>query len=191
MTPTYIDEATGSDATGDGSQNAPYKTVAYVLAQHDADATNQLELLVRKDGDTPYDKPSDSSLKKAKKGADGLRKKAAKATEVATREAKERTEADKRLEESRKIVLVEDETLPKAIKASSGLPDDTCAFELISTSTRHDRRRSTSWRACAGKGCVWRVGCTDCVSRRVLCLSCFAMVPDIFKQSSLANAYVE
>ena len=55
-------EAAGSDETGNGSQNAPYKSVAYVLAQHDADAANQLELPMRKDGVTSYDKPSDPSL---------------------------------------------------------------------------------------------------------------------------------
>ncbi|KAH8115169.1 asparaginyl-tRNA synthetase [Phellopilus nigrolimitatus] len=114
MAPICIDEATGSDEVGTGTQNAPYKTLAYALFKHDA---LDLELQVRKDAATPFDKPTDSSLKKAKKGADGLRKKAAKATEIAEREAKERAEADKKLEESKKIVLVEDESLPKATKA--------------------------------------------------------------------------
>ena len=69
-----------------------------------------------RDGDAPYDKPSDSSLKKAKKGADGLRKKAARAAEVAARETKERADQEKKIEESKKIVLVEDASLPKAKK---------------------------------------------------------------------------
>lgn len=115
MASVFIDEATGSDETGTGTQNAPYKTLAYALFKHD---TPDVQLQTRKDGEAPYDKPTDSSLKKAKKNADGLRKKAAKAAEIAEREAKERAEAHKRLEESKKIVLVEDESLPKAVKVS-------------------------------------------------------------------------
>ncbi|EJD08142.1 asparaginyl-tRNA synthetase [Fomitiporia mediterranea MF3/22] len=114
MASIYIDEATGSDESGSGTQNAPYKTLAYALFKHDSP---DVQLQIRKDSETPYDKPTDSSLKKAKKNADGLRKKAAKAAEIAEREARERAEADKRLEESKKIVLVEDASLPKAIKA--------------------------------------------------------------------------
>jgi asparaginyl-tRNA synthetase len=113
MSETYIDETAGDDESGSGTQNAPYKSLAYALFKHDGPDT---QLLIRKDAETPYDKPTDSSLKKAKKGADGLRKKAAKAAEIAEREAKEREEADKRLEESKKIVLVEDETLPASTK---------------------------------------------------------------------------
>ena len=131
MAPIYIDEATGNDEAGDGTQNAPYKTLAYALAQHDAEAANQLELLVRKDGGAPYDKPSDSSLKKAKKGADGLRKKAAKAAEVAAREAKERADQEKKIEESKKIVLVEDESLPKAKRVRRAFLRATSEMKLI------------------------------------------------------------
>ncbi|KAI5123832.1 hypothetical protein M0805_009124 [Coniferiporia weirii] len=113
----YIDEATGNDEAGSGTQNAPYKTLAYALFKHDSVADTVVQLHVRKDAETPFEKPTDSALKKAKKGADGLRKKAAKAAEVAEREARDRAEADKKLEESKKIVLVEDESLPKPTRA--------------------------------------------------------------------------
>lgn len=113
MAQIYIDEAAGSDESGTGTQNAPYKTLAYALFQHEG---SDVELQVRKDAETPFDKPSDSSLKKAKKGADGLRKKQLKEAENAEREAKKRAEVERKLEESKKILLKEDESLPKAIK---------------------------------------------------------------------------
>lgn len=113
MSVIFIDEASGNDEVGTGTQNAPYKTLAYALYKHDG---QNMQLQIRKDAQTPFDKPTDSSLKKAKKNAEGLRKKAAKAAEIAEREARERAEADKRLEESKKIVLVEDPSMPKPTK---------------------------------------------------------------------------
>lgn len=118
MSTIYIDEASGTDEQGTGTQNAPYKTLAYALFKHEDPSTpaSTTTYQSRKSGETPYDAPTDSALKKAKKGAEGLRKKAAKAAEIAEREAKERADADRRLEESKKIVLVEDESLPQAVK---------------------------------------------------------------------------
>ncbi|TDL18010.1 asparaginyl-tRNA synthetase [Rickenella mellea] len=113
MTQVHVDETSGSDTTGDGTPDKPYQNLAYALFTHPQD----VELLVRKDQSTPYDKPTASSLKKAVKGADGLKKKQQKAGEIAEREAKERAEAEKKLEESKKIVLTEDASLPKAVKA--------------------------------------------------------------------------
>ena len=60
-------------------------------------------------------------MKKAVKGAEGLKKKAQKAAEIAEREKKERAEVEKKLEESRKVVLVEDSSLPKAVTVCSFL----------------------------------------------------------------------
>lgn len=152
MGPTYIDEAAGSDETGDGTQNAPYKTLAYALAQHASDVVDDLEPLVRKDAETPYEKPSDSSLKRAKKNADGLRKKAAKAAELAARDAERRAETERKLEESKKVILVEDESLPKAKKVLF-----SCLLIHIDQTERrgyHVRRRLTGSRTYAGRGCV-------------------------------------
>ena len=112
MAPIYIDEAAGNDSTGDGTQNAPYQSLAYAVFVHSVEA----ELQIRRDAATPFDKPSPTSLKKAVKGAEGLKKKQQKAAEVAEREAKDRAEAEKKLAESKKVVLVEDESLPKAVK---------------------------------------------------------------------------
>lgn len=133
----YIDEASGNDDTGTGTQNAPYKTLAYALFKHDgadnagdppSDAGVQLQL--RKDATAPYDKPTDSALKKAKKGAEGLRKKQLRAAENAEREARARADVERKLEESKKIVLVEDPTLPKAVKVRICI-EHTCIIYIL------------------------------------------------------------
>ncbi|KAF5384475.1 hypothetical protein D9757_006476 [Collybiopsis confluens] len=116
MNTLYIDEATGSDTTGKGTENQPYQSLAFAIYA-DAGA----KYLARKDANAPYDEPTQSALKKAKKNADGIEKKRKKAEELAEREAKEKGEERERrerlLEESRSVVLVEDESLPKGIKA--------------------------------------------------------------------------
>ncbi|KAG7091200.1 hypothetical protein E1B28_010251 [Marasmius oreades] len=115
MAPVYIDETAGSDTTGNGSEAQPYQTLAYALfVTESAEATYS----IRKDAGSPFDEPTQSSLKKARKTADGLKKKKQKQEELAEREAKEKgAEKEKRenlLEESKKIVLVEDSSLPQA-----------------------------------------------------------------------------
>lgn len=117
MSSIYIDEAAGSDETGKGTPEQPYQTLAFALYSHSGAL-----LLVRKDPNSDYEEPTQSALKKAKKGADGLEKKRKKAEELAEREAKEKKEERERrerlLEESKKIVLEEDPSLPPATKAS-------------------------------------------------------------------------
>jgi asparaginyl-tRNA synthetase len=116
MSQYYIDETTGSDTTGDGTEQKPYQSLAYALFTHGQSSS----CLIRKDSSAPYDEPTQSALKKAKKGADGLEKKKKKAEEIAEREAREKGEADakreKLLEESKKIKLEEDPSLPAAVK---------------------------------------------------------------------------
>lgn len=123
MSPYHIDESSGSDATGNGAAETPYATIAFALFTHGQDS----KVLVRKDPNTPYDDPTQSALKKAKKGADGLEKKKKKAEELAEKEAAaqgaEREKRDKLLEESKKIQLVEDTKLPKSTKVSIRRPN--------------------------------------------------------------------
>lgn len=114
--PVYICETSGSDTTGQGTQDQPYQSIAYALFIHGQSQACQ----ARKDPNTPYEEPTQSSLKKAKKNAEGLEKKKKKAEEQAERDAKkgeeEREKREKLLEESKKIVLEEDSSLPKATK---------------------------------------------------------------------------
>ncbi|KAI0352047.1 asparaginyl-tRNA synthetase [Trametes cingulata] len=119
MAPIHVDESAGSDETGKGTPEQPYQTLAFALYSHPDE-----KFLIRKDAAGTYEEPTQSALKKAKKGADGIEKKRKKAEELAEREAKERAEArerkEKRLEESKKIVLQEDPSLPAAIKSKIG-----------------------------------------------------------------------
>ncbi|TRM69024.1 hypothetical protein BD626DRAFT_390401 [Schizophyllum amplum] len=120
MAPIHIDETTGSDTTGTGAPDAPYQTLAYAVFKSATDAT----FLTRKDASATYDEPTQSSLKKAKKGAEGLEKKRKKAEELAEKSAaakgEEREKRDRQLEESKKIVLEEDPALATAIKSKIG-----------------------------------------------------------------------
>ncbi|KAI0669404.1 asparaginyl-tRNA synthetase [Trametes maxima] len=119
MAPIHVDESAGSDETGKGTPEQPYQTLAFALYSHPDE-----KFLSRKDASGTYEEPTQSALKKAKKGADGIEKKRKKAEELAEREAKEQAAArerkEKRLEESKKIVLQEDPSLPAATKAKIG-----------------------------------------------------------------------
>lgn len=116
MAPIYVDEATGSDTTGNGAQNEPYQSLGFAIFTHGPD----IQLLFRKDATASFEEPTQSSVKKAKKNAEGLEKKKKKQEELAARDTKEKAEEKERrerlVEESKKIVLTEDASLPKAIK---------------------------------------------------------------------------
>jgi hypothetical protein len=112
MASIYVDEAAGSDLTGVGSQQAPYQSLAHALFTQGQSAS----VLVRKGPSSEYEEPTQSALKKAKKGADGLEKKRKKAEELAQAATVERENRERLLEESKKIQLVEDATLLAAVK---------------------------------------------------------------------------
>ena len=118
MAPIHIDETSGSDDTGKGTQEVPYKSLGQALFNHGPTSS----YLFRKDQTVKYDEPTQSSLKKAKKTADGIEKKKKKQEELAERDAKEKGEEHEKrerlLEESKKIILEEDISLPKATKVS-------------------------------------------------------------------------
>ncbi|ODQ77641.1 hypothetical protein BABINDRAFT_41094 [Babjeviella inositovora NRRL Y-12698] len=108
----YVNEFTGKDdRSATGSELAPYESAAFALFTHP-----EAKLFTYKkseEGDA-YAEISASALKKAVKGADGLKKKAEKAAKAeeqrAEREAKELAQKM----EAMKIQIVEDASLPKA-----------------------------------------------------------------------------
>ncbi|KDQ12805.1 hypothetical protein BOTBODRAFT_112526 [Botryobasidium botryosum FD-172 SS1] len=112
----YVDEVAGSDTAGNGTEAAPYLTPVAALTAHGIDAT----LLVRKAAGEEYAAIGGTALKRAKKGVELNEKKAKKAEEQRVRQEKEAAEGkakdEKRIEESKKIVLTEDSTLPAASK---------------------------------------------------------------------------
>lgn len=124
MSTIYIDETTGSDTTGTGTQDTPYQTLGYAVYASGA-SLDDAKFFVRKDATVEYTETTQSALKKAKKTAEGLEKKKKKAEELAEKEAKEKAELkekkEKMLEESRKVVLEEDTSLPKASRVYNGV----------------------------------------------------------------------
>lgn len=121
MSTVCVDEAAGSDETGKGTQELPYKSLAFAIFSNTG--LDNVKYLIRKDATADYDEATQSALKKSKKGADGLEKKRKKAEELAAREDSERKaereRKEKLLEESKKIVLEEDTALPKATRVQS------------------------------------------------------------------------
>ncbi|CAN6674924.1 asparagine--tRNA ligase, cytoplasmic [Trichomonascus vanleenenianus] len=105
----FVNEVTGQDTEGYGSQEKPFQTPAYAVFKAGTE-----EIFVLKDGQ--YEKISASALKKAKKGADGLVKKAEKAIKAAEQLAQREAEEAKRLEAAKQIVITEDKSLPEAQK---------------------------------------------------------------------------
>jgi len=120
MSTIFVDETGGSDVTGKGTIEEPYQSLAQAIYAHGESTSFQ----IRKSSDAQYEEPTQSSLKKAKKNAQGIEKKKKKEEEQAERDAKKQgDEKEKReilLEESKKIILEEDASLPKATKVGNG-----------------------------------------------------------------------
>jgi len=120
MSTIYVDESQGSDTVGDGSQTSPFLTLGFALF---ANPANTVTAFIRKGSTDEYQEPTQSALKKARKTADGLEKKRKKAEELAVKEvqksAEDKEKREKLLVESKRVILEEDQTLPKALRVSS------------------------------------------------------------------------
>lgn len=116
----YIDEETGSDAPDTpGTEASPFKQLIFAYTRHLENA----EYLVRRreaaaDGTVTaeWKPPAKAGLKKAVNYAKEQQKKAGKEKELAVRLAKEQEARDKALEDAKKIVVTEDQSLPKAVR---------------------------------------------------------------------------
>ena len=109
MAPIYVDEATGSDETGKGTPEAPYQTLAFALYTHPDGP-----FVSRKDASGTYEEPTQSALKKAKKGADGIEKKKKKAEELFSK--KRLGEGEISLDKDRLAQALQEEKKRKARK---------------------------------------------------------------------------
>jgi asparaginyl-tRNA synthetase len=122
----HVDERDGSDATGQGTPENPYQSLAFALHSHGSSA----QTLIRKDSSSGYEEPTQSALKKAKKGAEGIEKKKKKQEEIAQRDLAEKKEErerkEKLLEGSKQIVLVEDPGLPEAVRVCDKVLHISC-----------------------------------------------------------------
>ncbi|CUA67044.1 asparaginyl-tRNA synthetase [Rhizoctonia solani] len=109
----YVDETAGSDEKGDGTEASPYATpVAALGGPQGAEAA----VFIRKAPTDEYAPISGAALKRAKKGLEQQKEKAKKAEVAAAKEAQERLREAQKLEESKKIILTEDPSLPASIK---------------------------------------------------------------------------
>lgn len=103
------------DAAERGSEEEPYQTAAYALYEQ-PDAKVFVYKQVENSDQFEYTEISASALKKAKKGAEGIKKKLEKQAQLdAAAKAKEEEQA-KRLAELDLIKIEEDLSLPKATK---------------------------------------------------------------------------
>ncbi|KAL2124058.1 hypothetical protein VTJ04DRAFT_423 [Mycothermus thermophilus] len=117
----YIDPTTGKDdESADGSEAKPYQSLYYALIQHlDKPAPVYLTRPAPKEGeDAPatWEEPAKSAMKKAVSRVDAYKKKLAKEQASARKEEEERQQRLRNLEESKKIVLKEDPSLPPAVR---------------------------------------------------------------------------
>ncbi|GAA5813818.1 Putative asparagine--tRNA ligase, cytoplasmic [Mucor flavus] len=111
----YIDEVAGDDSTGTGSETAPFKTVLKAIESKG----ENIKIQIKKDAEG-YKDISGAALKKAKKSFAEQQKKAKKMQEQQKKQdddlKKKADDEAKAIELAKSIVLVEDESLPKAEK---------------------------------------------------------------------------
>ncbi|KAF8608379.1 asparaginyl-tRNA synthetase [Ceratobasidium sp. AG-I] len=109
----YVDETAGSDEKADGTEASPYVTPVAALAGPQGP---EVAIFIRKAPADEYAPISGAALKRAKKGLDALKDKAKKAEAAAAKAEQDRLREENKLEESKKIILKEDTSLPSATK---------------------------------------------------------------------------
>jgi len=129
----YVDTDVGvDDDTATGEESKPYKSLAYAFIQHNGtDKTYQSRASttgpVNADGDPAeraiWKDPAKAAVKKAQGALDAHKKKVAKQQQLAAAEEVKEKARQQTLEDAKKIVLKEDESLPKAKKITIGEKD--------------------------------------------------------------------
>jgi asparaginyl-tRNA synthetase len=127
----YVDTDVGKDdETADGSETKPYQSLSHAYIQQYkkenkkflvrqsvtgavAEGADESERLTWKE-------PAKSAVKKAQNAVDQYKKKLAKQAQVAAAEEEKEKHRLKNLEDAKKIVLVEDTSLPEAKKITIG-----------------------------------------------------------------------
>ena len=116
MSQVYVNEKTGVDSTeSKGTEASPYQTPAYALFVQ-TDAKVFVYKQVEDSEEFAYAEISASALKKAKKGAEGIKKKAEKQAILEEQQKKKDAENAQKFAELDLIKIVEDESLPQAKK---------------------------------------------------------------------------
>jgi len=147
----YIDTDTGADNdTADGSEAKPYKSLSYAYIQQGEENKFQSRAsttgAVSADGDPAerllWKEPAKSAVKKAKGALDAHKKKVLKQEQQAAQEKEKADARIKSLEEAKKIVIVEDTSLPKAVKIDIGQKD--IKYELLLYERQYNVLKLTS-----------------------------------------------
>ncbi|KUI64569.1 Asparagine--tRNA ligase, cytoplasmic [Cytospora mali] len=117
---SYVDTDAGiDDASADGSESKPYKSLAYAMIQNiERPATKYLSR-ASKTGDDPavalqWKEPAKSAVKKATSAVDAHKKKLAKLAASANAEEEAKKQRSRNLEEAKKIKIEQDPSLPEA-----------------------------------------------------------------------------
>lgn len=109
----YTSEKEGSDESGDGSAQKPFKTVMQALRITDGEEPlPQIMVDGKADGER-YEKLAKAQLKKVTKIYAQEKK---KSEDREKKEAEKAQQREKNLEEAKKITIKEDESLPKATR---------------------------------------------------------------------------
>lgn len=123
--PIYIDEDVGIDETGLGTEAAPYKTLLQAMKSHPPESASYLTrksvtgAVAEGEGAAvrlEWKPATKSALKKSTNLYDQWKRKEAKNADLALREKEEAAKRQQILEDSKKIVLKEDSSLPTAAR---------------------------------------------------------------------------
>ncbi|CZT07533.1 hypothetical protein WAI453_013621 [Rhynchosporium graminicola] len=127
----YVDTDAGTDdQAATGEESKPYKSLAYAYIQQGGSEGKTYQSrasvtgAVSADGDPAerlvWKEPAKAAVKKAVGALDAHKKKVLKQQQQAAQEEEKEKARLKTLEEAKKIVLTEDESLPKAVKITIG-----------------------------------------------------------------------
>jgi asparaginyl-tRNA synthetase len=127
MESIYVDTDTGADdSTATGTESKPYKSLAFAYIQHGGSegkiyqSRASVTGVISPDEDPAerlvWKEPAKSAIKKAQGALDAHKKKLAKQQQQAAQEEEKEKARLKTIEDAKKIVIKEDESLPKAVK---------------------------------------------------------------------------
>ncbi|KAI1143919.1 asparaginyl-tRNA synthetase [Hypoxylon sp. FL0543] len=123
----YVDTDAGKDdETADGSEFKPYKSLAYAYIQNFEKPTPQYQIRASVTGPVGPDEdpsvrllwkePAKSAVKKAQGALDAHKKKVQKQQQAAAAEEQLKKQREQNLEAAKKVVIKQDESLPKPVR---------------------------------------------------------------------------
>lgn len=107
----YTSEKTGSDESGDGTENKPFKSVLQAMRHAGGEPFPPIMVDCAKEGDEKYEAVSKSQLKKVSKI---FKQQQYKSADKEKREKEDLEKRQKNLEEAKSISIRQDESLPAA-----------------------------------------------------------------------------